>query len=94
VIDYFLRITWIKELIPMSTVNIPIKGFSDSRMGEKDRHGQCFHDLVDCHRNCLRATFSPALPILSHVASCHRDCGAGNVVFKICHFIGEDFPSW
>jgi hypothetical protein len=78
----------------MPTVNIPIKRFSDSRIGEKDRHGSYFHDLVDRHRNFLRATFSPAPPILNHVASCHKDCWAGSVVFKICHFIGEDFPSW
>jgi hypothetical protein len=53
----------------MPTVNIPIKRFSDSRMGEKDRHGNYFHDLVDRHRTFLRATFPPALPVLNHVAS-------------------------
>jgi hypothetical protein len=70
----------------MPTANIPIKRFSDSRMGEKDRHGNCFCDLVDCHRNFFQrfqqylVTLPPATKIVGLEARCS----------KICRFIEED----
>jgi hypothetical protein len=67
-----------------------IKRSSGGRVGEKDSHGNCFHDLANYHRTFLRATFSLAPPVLNQ-SRCflpHR-LWAGNVVFKVYHLSGR-----